>query len=193
MSAGLRTAGLCLAESVDGRGELRPEEVDAVLRCPAILLVNYLAAQRSEPDRPLTLNNPPSAEPLPRKPFAWFGCVDTEDIEDVSESLPAVIELIRLDAVELVLFFFGTGGSTLPGNSVRSLLCRRLKSPYRRPMKYSSSPFRLTRRMNSCRRVRAANKCHTNRKALTACLWYLMFRLIAVTRTPATLTSQPFK
>lgn len=143
--------GLCLAESVDGRGELRPEEVDAVLRCPARTLAERLIVSVCEFDKPLTLNKPPSAEPLaPCRPVA---CVDTDDIDDASESLPPVIELIKFDAVELVLFFLGRGGSTLPGNSVRSLLCRRLKSPYRRPMKYSISPFRFTRRINSLSRV----------------------------------------
>lgn len=80
-------------------------------------------------DEPLTVNilECPSAELL----AAWklFACVENDDTEDASESLPPVIELIRFDAVELVLFFLGSGGRTLPGNSVRSLLCRRLKSP----------------------------------------------------------------
>ena len=88
MLAGLRMAGLNL-ESMDGRGELRPEEVDGVFRCPLIL------------KRLL------SAEPL----ATGSACVDTEDIDDASESLPPVIELIRFDAVELVLFFFGRGGN----------------------------------------------------------------------------------
>lgn len=48
--------------------------------------------------------------------------VETEDIEDASESLPPVRPLIRFDAVELSLFFRGIGGRTLPGSSVRSLL-----------------------------------------------------------------------
>lgn len=75
--------------------------------------------------------------------------VDTEDREDASPLLPPVMPLIRFDAVELCLFFLGIGGRTLPGNSVRNLLCSRPKSPYLRPMKYGSSPFRFTRSMNS--------------------------------------------
>lgn len=75
--------------------------------------------------------------------------VEAEDIDEASESLPPVMLPIRVDAVELDLFFFGSGGSTFPGSSVRSLLYRRLKSPYRRPTKRSGSPLRLTRSRNS--------------------------------------------
>lgn len=53
----------------------------------------------------------------------------------------------------MVLFFLGSGGRIFPGSSVRSALCSRLKSPYLLPTKYSSSPFRLTLRINSYGRV----------------------------------------
>jgi hypothetical protein len=157
-------AGLCLAESVDGRGELRSEDVDAVFRCPglAISIEDWSICGRL--NVPLTLSSPPSRPPLPG--CTAVACVDTDDIDDASESLPPVIELIRLDAVELDLFFLGSGVSTLPGNSVRSLLCSRLKSPYRRPTKYSISPFRLTRRMNSCAKSELLSTSHNGLRHL---------------------------
>ena len=76
--------------------------------------------------------------------------VDTEDIEDASLSSPFPMTLpSKFEAVELDLFFFGISGRTFPGNSVRSFLCSLTKSPYRLPIKNSSSLFLFTRRINS--------------------------------------------
>lgn len=75
--------------------------------------------------------------------------VDTDDTDESSSSSFPLTLLMRFDAVELCLFFLGIGGNTLPGNSVRRFLRSLLKSPYRLPTKYSSSPFLLTLRMNS--------------------------------------------
>ena len=75
--------------------------------------------------------------------------VETDDIDEASESSPPLTALNKFEAVELCLFFFGIGGRTLPGNSVRNLLWSLLKSPYRLPTKNSSSPFLFTRKMNS--------------------------------------------
>lgn len=84
-------------------------------------------------------------------PFACpVAIVETEEKEEASLSAPPpVIPLKRFDAVELCLFFLGSVGKTLPGNSVRNFLCNLTKSPYRRPTKNGSSPFFLTRRINS--------------------------------------------
>lgn len=74
--------------------------------------------------------------------------VEIEDTED--ESLPSAFEeLNRFDAVEFCLFFFGGTGKIFPGNSVRKFLCSFKKSPYLLPVKYGSSPFFLTLRINS--------------------------------------------
>jgi len=48
--------------------------------------------------------------------------VDIEDIDEASESSPPLTALSKFEAVELCLFFFGIGGRTFPGNSVRNLL-----------------------------------------------------------------------
>lgn len=48
--------------------------------------------------------------------------VDILDIEDASESSPPLTALNIFEAVELCLFFFGMGGRTFPGSSVRNLL-----------------------------------------------------------------------
>lgn len=58
--------------------------------------------------------------------------VETDEIDDVSELFPLLLPRV-LGAVEFDLFFCGSGGRTLPGNSVRNLLYKRAKSPYRRP------------------------------------------------------------
>jgi hypothetical protein len=95
--------------------------------------------------------------------------VDTDDKDDISSSSSFPLTLLMIfDAVELCLFFLGIGGSTLPGNSVRRFLSSLLKSPYRRPIKYSSSPFRLTLNMNSYH-LSAANPQNL-KSTLTACL-----------------------
>lgn len=75
-------------------------------------------------------------------------CVETDEMDDVSELFPLWLPMI-LGAVECDLFLWGSGGRTLPGNSVRNLLCKRAKSPYRRPTKCSCAFFLLTRRRNS--------------------------------------------
>ncbi len=59
-------------------------------------------------------------------------CVETDDTDDVSELFPSWLPKM-LGATECDLFFWGIGGRTLPGNSVRNLLYSRAKSPYRRP------------------------------------------------------------
>lgn len=74
--------------------------------------------------------------------------IEIEDIEDESLSSPFE-EPNRFDAVELCLFFFGGAGKIFPGNSFRRFLCSFKKSPYLRPVKYGSSPFFLTLRINS--------------------------------------------
>jgi hypothetical protein len=48
--------------------------------------------------------------------------VETDDTDDASESLPLRTALKRFEVVELCLFFFGIGGRTFPGNSVRNFL-----------------------------------------------------------------------
>jgi hypothetical protein len=48
--------------------------------------------------------------------------VDTELIEEASESAPPLAPVNKLVAVELCLFFFGIEGRTLPGNSVLNAL-----------------------------------------------------------------------
>jgi hypothetical protein len=48
--------------------------------------------------------------------------VEIEDIDEASESSPPLTALNKFEAVELCLFFFGIGGRTFPGNSVRNLL-----------------------------------------------------------------------
>lgn len=76
--------------------------------------------------------------------------VDTDDTDEASSSLLNVIALIRLEAVVLCLFFLGNDGRIFPGSSVRIFLCILAKSPYRRPMWYSSPPFRFTLSRKSC-------------------------------------------
>lgn len=80
--------------------------------------------------------------------------VETEDIDEasLSSAFPST-EPKRPDEVELVLFFFGIDGRTLPGSSVANFLWSLTKSPYRLPMKYSKSPFFFTRKMNSCQSI----------------------------------------
>lgn len=46
-------------------------------------------------------------------------CVDADDIEDVSESLPSLEFPSIPTVVALDLFFLGSGGKTFPGSSVR--------------------------------------------------------------------------
>lgn len=56
--------------------------------------------------------------------------VETEDMDEASSSSPLPVSPpSRFEAVELCLFFFGIGGRTFPGNSVRNLLCNLEKSP----------------------------------------------------------------
>ncbi len=87
-------------------------------------------------------------EPVPSvckvfKVFVVF-IVETDETDEASSSLLKVIALIKFEAVVLCLFFLGNDGKIFPGSSVRSLLCILAKSPYLRPMKYSSPFFRFT-------------------------------------------------
>ena len=59
-------------------------------------------------------------------------CVETEETEDASSSPPLGTE--SKDDIVVDLFFRGNGGKTLPGISVRSLLCSLANSPYRLPI-----------------------------------------------------------
>ena len=55
-------------------------------------------------------------------------CVEIDDTDELSSSPPPP----RNEEDTEVFVLRGTGGSTLPGNSVRSLLCSLWKSPYLR-------------------------------------------------------------
>ena len=57
---------------------------------------------------------------LPPFPLAIW--TETEETEDASESHPLEMPPSKLEAVELLLFFFGNGGRTFPGNSVLNAL-----------------------------------------------------------------------
>src|SRR5271156_1622802 len=59
-------------------------------------------------------------------------CVEMEETEDASSSPPLGTE--SKDVIVDDLFFRGNGGKTLPGISVRSLLCSLANSPYRLPI-----------------------------------------------------------
>lgn len=48
--------------------------------------------------------------------------VEADDIEEAEELPPPTIPPNRFEAVELVLFFFGSEGRTFPGSSVRRAL-----------------------------------------------------------------------
>lgn len=65
---------------------------------------------------------------------APFGLVETDEIEEASESLPLLnMDVKGIDVVVSDLFFLGISGSTRPGSSVRSRLCSFAKSLYLRP------------------------------------------------------------
>lgn len=83
----------------------------------------YILSRKEQVNQPRIDNNfPPDSFGRPGLLTAGFNCVDTEEIEDLSESLPPPIETISPEAVESDLFFLGIGGRTFPGSSVRRCL-----------------------------------------------------------------------
>lgn len=56
--------------------------------------------------------------------------MDFDEMDDISESsAPSAVRENSPEAVEVDLFFLGSGGRTFPGSSSFNLLCRRAKSP----------------------------------------------------------------